>query len=127
MPPSRRGVGRQSVEQHASDAPAALVGTYRHPRDLCTVVEPRLDCQEAQDFAVALGHEPRLKPNRSCAITPPLVVTEVVRQGRNDGIACLGVHLSKLTNMHRHRFILPVQHLRRTERLPPRSFEKRDS
>jgi hypothetical protein len=49
----------------------------------------------------------------------------VVRKSRNDGITCLCVHLSKLTNDHRHKFTLPVQHLWRTERLlllPARLF-----
>jgi hypothetical protein len=116
-PPIRRGVGRQSVEQHASDASAALVGTHRHQRDLCTVVEPRLDRQEAHDLAVALGREPRLNPNCGCAIAPPLVVTEVVRQGRNDGITRLGVPLSKPTDQHRHTFTLPIRHPAKDQKL----------
>jgi hypothetical protein len=73
--------------------------------------------RKAHDLAVALGREPRLNPNCGGAIAPPLVVTEVVRQGRNDGITRLGVPLSKPTDQHRHTFTLPIRHPAKDQKL----------
>jgi hypothetical protein len=72
------------------------------------VVEPRLDREEPHDLAVVLGDESPLKPNRSRTITPPLLVAEVIRQGRDDAVTCLGICLGiclgERTDGHRHRF-----------------------
>ena len=95
LPP---GVTCYAVEQRASNPLSSAVGADRHPRNLQAFVKPRLKRQKPHNLAPVLGDEPPLCPNRRGAFPSPLLVSEVVRQRRHDGITCFSIIDDELTS-----------------------------
>jgi hypothetical protein len=58
----------------------------------------RLKRQKPHNLAPVLGDEPPLCPNRRGAFSSPLLVSEVLRQCRQDGITCFSIIDDELTS-----------------------------
>jgi hypothetical protein len=97
LPTLLPGVTRYAVEQPSNPLSSA-VGADRHPRDLQPFVISRLKRQKPHNLAPVLGDEPPLCPNRRGAFSSPLLVSEVVRQRRQDGITCFSIIDDELTS-----------------------------
>ena len=110
LPP---GVTCYAVEQRASNPLSSAVGVDRHPRNLQAFFKPRFKRQKPYNLAPVLGDEPPLCPNRRGAFSSPLLVSEVVWQGRDDGITCLTVTHGELTNGDCHRSAFLSRHRQR--------------
>ena len=80
-----------ALDQLAAETAPAPVGPNGHPGDLGArrLVAPQRE--KADHLPVLDGHEARLRPHRHGALGPPALVSEVVREGEDDGVARRGI------------------------------------